>query len=244
MINTQKLTALGFAFYDGYRSTKRAKPRKSNENEEHSVLSEDQEKQKVTDVPTPIEYLSYIFYFHGVVVGPLCFFKDYRDFVEGSNLLVIPTSKITSKPSVQPHSDAIKQPSTFWPVTTKLAQVAIWGYFLIVHTPNYPIEYNLSQEMVNSPFFKRLGFLLFSTFCARVKYVQINLKTSKLFSVFLRYYFAFILSEAINNAAGLGYNGCDTHGLARWDLLTNMQPVRLERATSLKVILDVWNMRK
>ncbi|CAF4500582.1 unnamed protein product, partial [Rotaria magnacalcarata] len=66
MINTQKLTALAFAFYDGYRSKERTKEQRSNE--EHLTLSDDQEKQKITDIPTPIEFLSYIFYFHGICV--------------------------------------------------------------------------------------------------------------------------------------------------------------------------------
>jgi lysophospholipid acyltransferase 1/2 len=169
MINTQKLTAFAFAFYDGYRSTQRDKRRKSNEDDEKSALSDDQEKQKIVNIPSPIEYLSYIFYFHGIIVGPLCFYKDYCDFVEGKNLLIIPTSKTTTESSSEQCPKQIEQPSTFWPVFTKLGQCAIWGYLLIVYTPYYPVESNLSQEMVNSPLFKRISYLLFSTFCARVK---------------------------------------------------------------------------
>ncbi len=169
MINTQKLTALAFAFYDGYRSTQQAKRRKGDEDNKHSALSEDQEKQKIINIPDPLVYISYIFYFHGIIVGPLCFFKDYCDFVEGRNLLVIPTSKTTTESSVEQRPKQIEQPSIFWPVVTKLAQCAIWGYILIIHTPNFPVEYNLSQEMLNSPLYKRLCFLLFSTFCVRVK---------------------------------------------------------------------------
>ena len=33
-------------------------------------------------------YLSYIFYFQGILVGPLCFYTDYIDFIEGSNFEV------------------------------------------------------------------------------------------------------------------------------------------------------------
>ena len=169
MINTQKLTAFAFAFYDGYRSTQRAKRRRPNEDDDHPALSEDQEKQKIVDIPSPIEYLSYIFYFHGIIVGPLCFYKDYRDFVEGRNLLVIPTSRSNSPVSDEQHLSPIEQPSIFWPVFTKLAQCAVWGYVLIAYTPYYPVESNLSDEMVNSPLYKRVVFLLFTTFCARVK---------------------------------------------------------------------------
>ncbi|CAF4855024.1 unnamed protein product, partial [Rotaria socialis] len=83
-----------------------------------------------------------------------------------------------------------------------------------------------SKEMVNSPLFKRIQYLLFSTFCTRAKY-----------------YFAFILAEAINNAGGLGLNGVDDKGRPKWNLLTNIKPFQLETATSLKAILDLWNMR-
>ncbi len=169
MINTQKLTALAFAFYDGYRSKKRAKLRRPEEDKESSALSEDQEKQKIIDIPSPIEFVSYIFYFHGIIVGPLCFFKDYRDFIEGRNILVIPTSSTTNEISEEKQRSDIEQPSNFRPVVTKLGQCAIWGYLLVVYTPYYPIEYNLSQEMVQSPLFKRFIFLLFSSFCVRVK---------------------------------------------------------------------------
>lgn len=66
----------------------------------------------------------------------------------------------------------------------------------------------------------------------------------KIYSFCIRYYFAFILSEAVNNAAGLGFNGFDDKGIPKWDLLTNVRPLKLELATSLKVVIDEWNMRK
>lgn len=73
------------------------------------------------------------------------------------------------------------------------------------------------------------------------EYIYI-IKTDDLF--FLRYYFAFILSETVNNAAGLGFNGYDKSGVPKWDLLTNVKPIELESATSLKTVIDKWNMRK
>ena len=48
----------------------------------------------------------------------------------------------------------------------------------------------------------------------------------------------------MNNAGGLGFNGLDAKEQPKWDLLTNITPFRLERATSLKVVLDCWNIRK
>ncbi len=172
MINTQKLTALAFAFFDGYRSKERAKLRRPDDDKDNSALSEDQEQQKIIDRPKPVEYLSYIFYFHGICVGPLCFYKDYLDYIEGRNLLVIPASTVqqteTRDTTDEYHPETI-QPSTFWPVFTKLSQCVLWGYILLNFTPYYTIEYNLSKEMVNSPIFKRLQYLLFSTFCNRAR---------------------------------------------------------------------------
>ena len=167
MVNTQKLTALAFAFYDGYRS-KRQKP---EQNKGKAALSDDQEKQKITDLPTPIEFLSYIFYFHGICVGPLCFYKDYRDFIDGQNLLVIPVSRpaTTTETFDDKRGPSPKQPSPFWPMLTKLGQCAIWGYVMLAYAPFYPVEYNLSAQMISSPIYKRFAFLFFSTFCVRAK---------------------------------------------------------------------------
>jgi len=135
-------------------------------------------------------------------------------------------SKTTNEESDEQRPSKIEQPPNFWPVFTKLSQCVLWIYIVLVYTPRYPVEYNLSEKMVNSPFINRLAFLFFSVFCVRVKY-----------------YFAFILSEAINNAAGLGFNGYDKSGIPEWDLLTNVKPLQLETATSLKVVIDVWNIQ-
>jgi hypothetical protein len=48
----------------------------------------------------------------------------------------------------------------------------------------------------------------------------------------------------VNNAGGFGLNGVDEKGQPKWDLLTNIKPFELETATSLKKVLDNWNIRK
>ena len=39
---------------------------------------------------------------------------------------------------------------------------------------------------------------------------------------------AWILAELVNNASGLGFNGYDSNGNAKWDLLTNVNIMKLE----------------
>ena len=44
----------------------------------------------------------------------------------------------------------------------------------------------------------------------------------------LKYYLAWVLAEIVNNASGFGFNGYDSDGNAKWDLLTNIKILKLE----------------
>ena len=56
-----------------------------------------------------------------------------------------------------------------------------------------------------------------------------------------KYYFVWLLVESINNLTGLGFNGYDKSGNAKWDLVTNVHVLDIELATSLKGIVGGWN---
>ncbi|XP_040280228.1 lysophospholipid acyltransferase 2-like isoform X1 [Bufo bufo] len=58
-----------------------------------------------------------------------------------------------------------------------------------------------------------------------------------------KYYFAWTLADAINNAAGFGYNGISEDGEERWDRLSNLNILRIETATSFKMFIDNWNIQ-
>ena len=42
-----------------------------------------------------------------------------------------------------------------------------------------------------------------------------------------RYYFAYYLSESINNLAGLGFDGIDADGNHKWDLINNVEIMKV-----------------
>jgi lysophospholipid acyltransferase 1/2 len=44
----------------------------------------------------------------------------------------------------------------------------------------------------------------------------------------LKFYLAWILADAVNNASGLGFNGYDSSGNAKWDLISNVDIINLE----------------
>ncbi|CAI8044754.1 Lysophospholipid acyltransferase 1 [Geodia barretti] len=48
-------------------------------------LNKDQEKQKLTSVPSVLEYMSYCFNFHSVLAGPSVTMREHLDFMDGSN---------------------------------------------------------------------------------------------------------------------------------------------------------------
>jgi lysophospholipid acyltransferase 1/2 len=73
MIFTQKLTSLAFAYHDGMKPDKQ--------------LSPDQLSQAIKHKPHIIEFLSFVFNFQGIIVGPLCFYQDYIEFINGNNIL-------------------------------------------------------------------------------------------------------------------------------------------------------------
>jgi hypothetical protein len=43
-----------------------------------------------------------------------------------------------------------------------------------------------------------------------------------------KYYHAWLLADAICNASGLGFNGYDAKGRARWDLISNVDVLKFE----------------
>lgn len=40
----------------------------------------------VDKVPSPLEYFSFVLNFQSLMAGPLVFYRDYIDFVEGCNI--------------------------------------------------------------------------------------------------------------------------------------------------------------
>ena len=57
----------------------------------------------------------------------------------------------------------------------------------------------------------------------RIGYFYISIGSQR-----VRYYFAWVLGDAVNNASGLGFNGYDDNGEAKWNLVTNINIFALE----------------
>lgn len=73
MVITQKVTSLAYSIHDGLA---RHEPE----------LTPLQRHQAVKIMPTTLEYFSYVLHFQALMAGPVIFYRDYIDFIQGSKL--------------------------------------------------------------------------------------------------------------------------------------------------------------
>ncbi|XP_053381774.1 lysophospholipid acyltransferase 2-like [Mercenaria mercenaria] len=190
MITTEKISSLACSIYDGRHGNK-------------DKLSDLQKRYMISKPPSALEYFSYLFYFQGVVVGPLSFYRDYIAYVNGSDI-----SKKPEKNGVQNNNE--------YAGSQKLSPFS---------DPEFIRKHSF-------PF--RFWYMIFSMLCCRAKY-----------------YVAFSLGDAICNASGFGFNGYDTKGQPKWNLVTNVNAIQghhdplvmFQGATSPKLYIDNWNIQ-
>uniref|UniRef100_UPI00398F56E2 lysophospholipid acyltransferase 2-like isoform X4 n=1 Tax=Pristiophorus japonicus TaxID=55135 RepID=UPI00398F56E2 len=189
--------------------------------EEH--LTPVQKSLAVRTMPSLLEYLSYNCNFMGILAGPLYTYKDYIAFIEGRTLHV-KCAEVNGKGNGRCGKS---EPS---PVSAVLCKLLVCGISLSFHltvTKVFPVAYNIDENFVTT-----------ASLTSRVLYLYISLLAAR-----PKYYFAWNLADAINNAAGFGFNGYDGKGNARWDLISNLNIVNIEFATSFKMFIDNWNIQ-
>ncbi|CAD5114738.1 DgyrCDS3779 [Dimorphilus gyrociliatus] len=208
MICTQKVTSLAFSAYDGvFRVRKKER------------LSDDQRLMAINKLPSFLEFFSYIFSFHGILLGPMCFYRDYAVFVEGKQYTQKTESsdviKIEKEPS--PNRVVVKNVILAFTCIGITMSLASWYPKTLMVDENFVINHN---------FVYRTLICILVVFLARSKY-----------------YFGWKLGEATNNAAGLGFNGYDEKNNAKWNLIENVNIPAIEFATSFRDIINNWNIQ-
>jgi hypothetical protein len=73
------------------------------------------------------------------------------------------------------------------------------------------------------PLFAEPEFLEEFSFHSKMMYLVIATTVCR-----FKYYHAWLLADAICNASGLGFNGYDDKGRARWDLISNVDVLKFE----------------
>uniref|UniRef100_A0A3B5MKJ5 Membrane bound O-acyltransferase domain containing 1 n=1 Tax=Xiphophorus couchianus TaxID=32473 RepID=A0A3B5MKJ5_9TELE len=216
MIVTQKITMLAFHLHDGKTSEY------IHKNTNRSSTNAGQTCFK----PSLIEYLSYNLNFLSVLVGPCSNYKDYIDFIEGKHISWR-LKQHSGTCNGQNGYDKTPDPSPLNAVCRKLLVCCGCMFFFLVITRSLPIIYNVDDHFVgHASFLSRLTYAFFSIQAARPKF-----------------YFAWTLADAVNNAAGYGFLGMDGSGKPCWDLISNLNIIGIETATSFKTFIDNWNIQ-
>ncbi len=57
----------------------------------------------------------------------------------------------------------------------------------------------------------------------------------------LKYYYVWYMSDSINNLCGLGFSGYDEKGMAKWDLISNVNMLKVELPSNFRAISIYWN---
>uniref|UniRef100_G3WVF9 Membrane bound O-acyltransferase domain containing 1 n=1 Tax=Sarcophilus harrisii TaxID=9305 RepID=G3WVF9_SARHA len=173
--------------------------------------------------PSFLEYISYLLNFLSVIAGPCSSYKDYVAFIEGRHIHM----KLLEMNWKQKGYSSLPNPSPTGAVMHKLCITLVSLFFFLTLTKAYPVTCLVDDWFVNE-----------ASFLSRLCYLYIVMQASK-----PKYYFAWTLADAVNNAAGYGFSGVDKNGNFCWNLLSNLNIWKIETATSFKMYIENWNIQ-
>jgi lysophospholipid acyltransferase len=118
-------------------------------------------------MPSILEYLGYIFFFGGFMVGPAFEFMDYRKFtnmelfrVDKKDLHLKPLQLVNehfNKKSDNDTGGSVKYyvPNGMIPAMNKLGFGILFILCIVTFGSNYPLDWTLSEEFKNLSFFNK-----------------------------------------------------------------------------------------
>ncbi|XP_054945007.1 lysophospholipid acyltransferase 2 isoform X3 [Physeter macrocephalus] len=177
-------------------------------------LTPSQRGLAVRRMPSLLEYLSYNCNFMGILAGPLCSYKDYITFIEGRSYHMTQAGE-HGEEEIQYEKT---EPSPNIAVIQKLLVCGLSLLFHLTISKTLPVEYNIDEH-----------FQATASWPAKVIYLYVSLLAAR-----PKYYFAWTLADAINNAAGFGFRGYDKNGAARWDLISNLRIQQIEMRNNFR----------
>lgn len=132
MIITQKMISVAFQVHDGFRAYSGK-----------AELTVSQRRHAIAKVPTALEFFSYTLHFQGLMAGPMIFYKDYIDFIDGSQYLK--KSRASPADGVQMAKEILLEPSPIVSVVKKIIASFVCAAIFMWLAPVYPIR-GISSE--------------------------------------------------------------------------------------------------
>ncbi|KAH8290389.1 hypothetical protein KR054_002510 [Drosophila jambulina] len=209
MIITQKVTSLAFSIHDGF-------VRRDED------LTKAQQYHAIRKMPSALEYFSYVWHFPSILAGPLVFYKDYIDFVEGYNLLSSPPGNGNLDNGKK---EVVLEPSPTKAVIRKVVGSLVCAFIFMKFVKLYPVKDMKEDDFLNdTSMVYKYWYAMMATTCIRFKY-----------------YHAWLLADAICNNSGLGFTGYDKDGNPKWDLISNINVLSFEFSTNMRDAINNWN---
>ncbi|QPG75829.1 hypothetical protein FOA43_003191 [Brettanomyces nanus] len=214
MILVMKLTSFAWSCRDGILyNTDR--PRFLKE------LNQFQRSRAILEQPSLISYLGYVFFYASLVTGPSFDYADYERFILTDVFNDVPENKRPGKTRKR------KIPKSGKIAALKVVQGVAWAILLLILKRRIKVEYAESNEFIERrSFFFRIFYMLLLSFVLRLKY-----------------YTAWLVSEAACIVVGLGYNGYDpVKNKMYWNRVQNVDSWSFELSQNVHNSLEAWNM--
>ncbi|KAJ3449381.1 oysgedart isoform a [Anaeramoeba flamelloides] len=208
MIMTLKLISLASNLIDGEKDPKKLRG-----------LAKIHRIQKM---PSFLEFISYLFYFGSLSIGPIYDFTPYKNFITRKMFVSNSNNKKSMKKNQLKENEIHKKANWEGLKILLLSLCSLFLYMLLAKKFNYDMV--TSENIQNSNFIIRhLNFYLLGFYLRN------------------RYYLAFMNTEGANIIAGFGYNGIGEDGTERWDRLTNVKLKPTELPIHSRDYLNNWN---
>uniref|UniRef100_A0A6B2L2Y8 Uncharacterized protein n=1 Tax=Arcella intermedia TaxID=1963864 RepID=A0A6B2L2Y8_9EUKA len=205
MVIVIKISMFACNYYDGKRKDKEA-----------DLITPSNLKYAVTELPSLIQYYSYLCYFPTFLSGPAFHYSEFNNW-------------INNKHFVHPvHNPEGKSPSFPFLQTLQCFGISfvLAGIFVTV-TGKYPVDVFFVEGGVDH-----------MSFFGRFMYLHVAVM-----GVRCRYYFIWKLAEGAGIMSGLGFGGYDEAGNPLWDGLSNIEVLKIEICASLRDVTTYWNIK-
>lgn len=185
-------------------------------------LSDAQKYSAITEFPSIVNYLGYVFFFPSLFAGPSFEYVDYRRWLD-TTLFDIPPDTDPSKVPLTRKKRKIPRSGT--PAAKKLVVGLVWIFVFLQLSGSFTTEFVLSDAFLEFGFLRRVFTVYMLGFATRFKY-----------------YGVWSLTEGACVLSGMGYNGFDNKsGKVFWNRLENVDPWSLETAQNSHAYLGSWN---
>ncbi|XP_035433058.1 lysophospholipid acyltransferase 6 isoform X1 [Spodoptera frugiperda] len=192
--------------------TVKERPTSANSSEANGELV------KIEKIPSPLEYFAYTLAFQTLMCGPVVFYSDYIKFIEGARVDEFEKTKRATEPS--------PRRAVLYKVCGSVAAALLY----LSLAQKYPLA--VLEELTDpSSEVSRSWSALYLLWYAYLSTLVVRCK----------YYHAWLLSEAICNNCGMGFNGYNNDGTPKWDKMSNIDIFGFEFAQNFRVAIASWN---